>query len=82
MGTEPGVRKGKRSLLVCHTHCKCSIETTRNSVVKLGIKVIKLVKGLIGMAVIVVGMESECYSKFVRGRLHIAEYDTTIKLHE
>ena len=25
-GTEPGVRKGKRSLLACHTHCKCSIK--------------------------------------------------------
>ena len=32
MGTEPGVRKGKRSLLTCHTRCKCSMETTRNSV--------------------------------------------------
>ena len=29
-GTEPGVRKGKRSLLACHTHCKCSMETTHN----------------------------------------------------
>ena len=28
-GTEPGVRKGKRSLLACHTRCKCSMETTR-----------------------------------------------------
>ena len=36
-GTEPGVRKGKRSLLACHTRCKCSMETTRNSVkVKVG----------------------------------------------
>ena len=24
--TEPGVRKGKRSLLACHTRCKCSME--------------------------------------------------------
>ena len=32
LGTEPGVRKGKLSLLACHTRCKCSIETTRNSV--------------------------------------------------
>ena len=31
-GTEPGVRKGKRSLLAINTRCKCSIETTRNSV--------------------------------------------------
>ena len=30
MGTEPGVRKGKRSLLACHTRCKCSMETTHN----------------------------------------------------
>ena len=29
-GTEPGARKGKRSLLACHTHCKCSMETTHN----------------------------------------------------
>ena len=27
-GTEPGVRKGKRSLVACHTRCKCSMETT------------------------------------------------------
>ena len=40
--TEPGVRKGKRSLLACHTQCKQSIETTRNTVkIKLGIKVMK-----------------------------------------
>ena len=30
MGTEPGVRKGKRSMLACHTRCKCSMETTHN----------------------------------------------------
>ena len=30
MGTEPGVKKGKRSLLACHTRCKCSMETTHN----------------------------------------------------
>ena len=29
-GTEPGVRKGKRSLLACHTRCKCSMKTTHN----------------------------------------------------
>ena len=29
-GTEPGVRKGKRSLLACHNRCKCSMETTHN----------------------------------------------------
>ena len=29
-GTEPGVRKGKCSLLACHTRCKCSMETTHN----------------------------------------------------
>ena len=47
--TEPGVRKGKRSLLACNTNCKCSMETSHNSVrVKLGIKVMKLVDGLIG----------------------------------
>ena len=31
-GTEPGVQKGKRSLLASHTCCKCSMETTHNSV--------------------------------------------------
>ena len=30
MGTEPGVRKGKRSLPACHTRCKCSMVTTHN----------------------------------------------------
>ena len=30
-GTEPGVRKGKRSLLASHTRCICSMETTHNS---------------------------------------------------
>ena len=30
LGTEQGVRKGKRSLLACHTRCKCSMETTHN----------------------------------------------------
>ena len=47
-GTEQGVRKGKFSMLACHTRCKCSLETTHNSVkVKLDIKVIKLVESLI-----------------------------------
>ena len=73
-GTEPGVRKSKRSLLTCHTRCKCSMETTRNSVkVKLGIKVMKLAKSLIGWKVIVTGKESECHLTFVRERLHIAK---------
>ena len=46
-GTEPGVRKGKRSLLASHTRSKCSMETTLNSVkVKLGIKVMILVESL------------------------------------
>ena len=43
--TEPGVRKGKRSLLASHTRCKYSMETTHNSVnVKLGRKVMELVE--------------------------------------
>ena len=72
-GTEPGVRKGKRSLLACYTRCKCSMETTHNSVkVKLGIKVMKLVESLIGWEV-TVGQGSECHIIFVRGLLHIAE---------
>ena len=29
-GTEPGVWKGKRSLLACHTRCICSMENTHN----------------------------------------------------
>ena len=71
--TEPGVRKGKRSLLACHTRRKCSMETTRNSVkVKVGIKVMKLVESLIDW-VVTVGQGSECHLTFVRGKLHIAE---------
>ena len=70
---EPGVRKGKRSLLACYTRCKCSMETTHNSVkVKLGIKVIKLLESLIGWEV-TVGQGSECHLTFVRGILHIVE---------
>ena len=73
--TEPGVRKGKRSLLACLTRCKCSMETTHNLVkIKLGIKVMELVECLISSVVTVtVGQESECHLTFVRGRLHIAE---------
>ena len=71
--TEPGVRKGMRSLLAYHTRRKCSMETTHNSMkVKLGMKVIKLVESLIGWEV-TVGQGSECHSTFARGRLHIAE---------
>ena len=59
-GTDSGVWKGDRSLLTCHTPCKCSIETTRTSVkVKLGIKVMKLVKSLIGWEVTVTSEGSE-----------------------
>ena len=53
-GSEPRVRKGKRFLLASHTRCKCSMETTHNSVkAKLGIKVMKLVESLIGWEVTV-----------------------------
>ena len=32
-GTEPGVRKGKRSLLLaCHTRCKCYMETINHKI--------------------------------------------------
>ena len=44
---EPGVRKGKYSLLASHTRRKYSMETTHYSVmVKVGIKVMKLVESL------------------------------------
>ena len=77
-GTEPGVRKGKRSLLACHTRCKCFMETTHNSVkVKIGIKVIKLVESLIGWEV-TVGQGSKCHLTVVRWKLHIAELDPRI----
>ena len=43
--TEQGVQKDKHFLLACHIHCKCFIESNHNLLnVKLGIKVIKLVK--------------------------------------
>ena len=78
LGMEPGVRKGKRSLLASHTRCKCSMETTHNSVkVKLGIKVMKLVESLIGREV-TIGQGSECHLTFVRGLLHIAQQDPRI----
>ena len=60
--TEPGVRKGKRSLLACLTHYKCSVETTRNSAkVNIGNKVIKLVESMIGLGVTVTDQRSECH---------------------
>ena len=58
-GAEPGVQKGKRSLLASHTRCKCSMETTHYSVkVKVGINVMKLVESLIGWEV-TIGQGSE-----------------------
>ena len=72
-GTEPGVRKGKRSLLASHTRCKCSMQTTHNSVkVKLGIKVMKLVERPIGWEV-TDSQGSECHLTLVRRLLHNAE---------
>ena len=65
--TDPGVWKGRRSLLACHTRCKCSMATTRNSMkVKRGIKFIKLVESLIGVKVTVTGQVSECHLTFVK----------------
>ena len=61
IGTEPCVRRDKRSLLACHTRRKCSIETTRNSMkVKLGI--MKLVESVIGWEVTVTGHNIIQYS--------------------
>ena len=66
-GTEPGVQKGKRSLLASYTRCICSMETTHNSVkFKLGIKVMKLVERVI-VREVTVGQGSECHLTFVRG---------------
>ena len=45
--------------------------------VKLGIKVMKLVESLIGWEV-TVDQGPECHLTFVRGVLHIAEYDPRI----
>ena len=73
-GTEPGVRKGKRSLLVCQTRCKCSIETSHKSLkAKIGIKVMQLVECLNGLELTMTVQGSKCHSRFVRGSLHIAE---------
>ena len=68
-GTEPGLgfRKGKRSLLACHTRCECSMDTTHNSVkVKLGFKVMKLVESSIGWKG-TVGQGLECHLEFMKG---------------
>ena len=73
-GQNPCVRKCKLSLLAWHTHCICSMETTRNSVnVKFSIQVLKLLESLIGWEVTVTGQRSECHFIFARGKLHIAE---------
>ena len=70
---EPGVRKGKRSLLACNIRCKCSMETIHNSMkVKIGFKVTELVESLIGREV-TVGQGLECHLALLRGILHIAE---------
>ena len=72
-GMEPGVRRGKCSLLVCPSLCKCSMDTTHNTVkVKHDIKVMKLMLSLIGVEV-KIGQGSECHLTFARGRLHIVE---------
>ena len=63
MGDGTRCPEGKLSLLASHTRCKCSMETTHNSVkVKLGIKVMKLVESLIGREVI---EERANYCKFL-----------------
>ena len=68
-----GVRKGKRSLLACHTRFNCPMENICKSLrVKLGIKDIRLVKSLIGWEVTLTGPVSECNLLFARERLHIA----------
>ena len=81
-GTEPSVRKGKRSLLATfnfYIRRKCSIENTRNSVTaKLDIQVMIFVESLIGWEVTVTGRRSECHLAFVRGILHIAEKDPRV----
>ena len=72
MNPGPSVRKGKRYLLACHTRCKCSMETTKNSMkVKIAINVMKLVESLISWEV-TVGQGSEYHLTFVKGRLQIA----------
>ena len=48
------------------------METTRYSIkVKIGMKVIKLVKSLIGWEVTVTGRAAECHLTIARGRPHI-----------
>ena len=64
--TEPGVRRSKRPLSACHTRCKCSMETTQNSVKgRVRYKVWS-----VGV-VIVYGQVTECQTTFVRGKHHI-----------
>ena len=67
---EPGVRKGKRSLLAFYTHCKCSMEITRNSgKFTLGIKVITLVKSY--------RLWGNCNWSRVRMSIYIRERETS-----
>ena len=70
-GTEPGVRSGKRSLLACHTRCKCSMEPLIIGEGQARYQGHEL-ESLIGWEV-TVGQGSECHLTFVRGILHIAE---------
>ena len=63
----PGVRRNKRSLLACQM--QMLHETTHKSVVKLGIKVVKLVESLIVWEI----TWSRVRMSFkIRKRLHIA----------
>ena len=80
-----GIRKGKRSLLVCHTRRKCPMETCHNSVkAKCDMRVIKLPLSLIFWEVTVKSRVSECNLTIARGILHILYtiHFSTIKLLE
>ena len=70
-GKEPGVRKGKLSLLACHTHCKLSME--RPLIIGEGQARYQGHENGGKSDRLTVGQGLECHLTFVRGIFHIAE---------
>ena len=76
-GSKPGVRRSKRPLLASRIRCKCSIETSRDLVIRSksvlrssSVTRSRLVKCLINRGCYCIGYVQECHVTFVRGRPH------------